>query len=279
MGEENTARKRGGGPKTPAGKARSKMNAVKHGLRAKTVVLTGESEHEFNGLASKLESEFQPRTEIERFCVQKILLAMWKSRRRERAETAELTCQQNCVEWDEEKKELENAEALAMNPPAGGLITQTGNQLVLEACMCELETLHDAVADRGFARIEDNKRLKRIYGDQEHLFRSLYKIYDVLWNHSINRSERRETPETPTTSEKHFLQSIKNEIQTLKRRQKSENMIRSERSRLSEVTRTLPSPENLELYVRYGGNLDREIGRYISLLQTLQDRRKSSGTS
>ncbi len=53
------AQKRGG-PKTAAGKARSRMNAVKHGLSAKQVVLPGEDPDEFEALRESIRKQYQP---------------------------------------------------------------------------------------------------------------------------------------------------------------------------------------------------------------------------
>ena len=46
------------GPKTPEGKSAVSMNALRHGLRARTVVLPGEDPTEFHQLCNDLESEW-----------------------------------------------------------------------------------------------------------------------------------------------------------------------------------------------------------------------------
>ena len=48
------------GPKTPEGKAAVSMNSLRHGLRARKVVLPGENREEFNQLCDDLEREWQP---------------------------------------------------------------------------------------------------------------------------------------------------------------------------------------------------------------------------
>ena len=50
--------KRSTGPTTEPGKARSKMNALKHGLSAKAVVIEGEDPREFEALRAGLEQDF-----------------------------------------------------------------------------------------------------------------------------------------------------------------------------------------------------------------------------
>ena len=49
------------GPKTPEGKAAVRLNALRHGLRARTVVLPGEQPEEFQQLCDDLETEWPPQ--------------------------------------------------------------------------------------------------------------------------------------------------------------------------------------------------------------------------
>ncbi len=56
------------GPKTPEGKAAVSMNALRHGLRARTVVLPGENREEFTQLCDDLEVEWSPESRTEQFC-------------------------------------------------------------------------------------------------------------------------------------------------------------------------------------------------------------------
>jgi len=52
--------RRATGPRTRQGKARSKRNALKHGVFAKDVVLPDESDAEFHALLDGLRNDFQP---------------------------------------------------------------------------------------------------------------------------------------------------------------------------------------------------------------------------
>src|SRR4051812_15419493 len=49
------------GPKTPEGKNRSKFNALRHGLRAKTVVLPGEDAQAYQGQIDSWTADRRPR--------------------------------------------------------------------------------------------------------------------------------------------------------------------------------------------------------------------------
>src|SRR5580704_6260422 len=75
------------GPKTPEGKAAVRLNALKHGLRARTVVGPGENADEFHQLCADLESDWQPRNRTEQALVEEMAVSHWKLARAEEAET------------------------------------------------------------------------------------------------------------------------------------------------------------------------------------------------
>src|SRR5436853_3209731 len=68
--------------KTPEGKAAVRLNALRHGLRAHTVVLPGETTEQFHQLCEDLEAEW-PQTRTERLNVEQIAVSQWKLRRME----------------------------------------------------------------------------------------------------------------------------------------------------------------------------------------------------
>src|SRR3982074_528124 len=69
------------GPKTPEGRAAVRLNGVKHGLTAKTLVLKGESESDFTELLDSLEAEHAPATPTEEALVVQLAMATWRLRR------------------------------------------------------------------------------------------------------------------------------------------------------------------------------------------------------
>jgi hypothetical protein len=79
------------GPRTPEGKATVRLNALQNGLRARTLILPGENEEEFQQLCADLEAEWQPRTRTARLYLEQMAVAQWKLRRIEAAERDLLT--------------------------------------------------------------------------------------------------------------------------------------------------------------------------------------------
>ncbi len=83
--EMQAPRKRG--PNTPEGKARSSMNALKHGLRAeKFRLLPEETVEEFEAFAEEVRKDLRPRCAMERQFVEAIVIAFWRETRADRME-------------------------------------------------------------------------------------------------------------------------------------------------------------------------------------------------
>ena len=74
------------GPKSPEGKATVSMNSLRHGMRARAVVLPNENEGRFHQLCDELEAEWQPQTNTELALLEKMAIAQWKLVRAERRE-------------------------------------------------------------------------------------------------------------------------------------------------------------------------------------------------
>jgi hypothetical protein len=81
------ARKRG--PKTAAGKARSSRNALKHGLRARRLVLLqDEDAAAFAAFEAAVRADLAPAGALEADLVTRLVTAAWRARRADRLEAA-----------------------------------------------------------------------------------------------------------------------------------------------------------------------------------------------
>jgi hypothetical protein len=74
------------GPKTPEGKAAVRLNAVKHGLLSREVLLPGVDEEALRELSEVLRAELQPVGELENLLVDRIIASYWRPRRLGRVE-------------------------------------------------------------------------------------------------------------------------------------------------------------------------------------------------
>jgi hypothetical protein len=78
------------GPRTSAGKERSKRNALKHGIFSKVALLKDESRSEFDSLLTGLREDRQPEGTLEEALVEKLAILLWRYRRFLRAEAEDI---------------------------------------------------------------------------------------------------------------------------------------------------------------------------------------------
>ena len=76
------------GPSTPEGRAAVRLNGLKYGLYAETLILPGEDPAEFDALLDRLDAEHQPATPTEEIFVSQIAMASWRRLRVQRMEAA-----------------------------------------------------------------------------------------------------------------------------------------------------------------------------------------------
>ena len=69
------------GPTTPAGKANSSLNSIRHGASSQTVVLSNENPELFELLLNDMIQEFQPETPAELRAVQEMAVHKWRQNR------------------------------------------------------------------------------------------------------------------------------------------------------------------------------------------------------
>jgi len=65
------------GPKTPAGKAAVRFNALTWGLRARSLMLRGDNPADYQELWDNLEADWQPQDHTERYYLEQMTTAQW----------------------------------------------------------------------------------------------------------------------------------------------------------------------------------------------------------
>jgi hypothetical protein len=93
------------GPKTPEGKAVVRLNAIKHGLPSREVLLPREDEPALKELDENLRTELQPVGELENLLVDRIVSAQWSLRRLGRVEAGIFVWKhyEELAEWAQEE--------------------------------------------------------------------------------------------------------------------------------------------------------------------------------
>lgn len=100
--ESSFSERRSGGPKTPAGKRRSAMNALRSGLYSDAVLVKGEDRDEYLRFARAIVAGLDVQTPLEMAMAERVVSALWRSRRARRYEAAHLNALANEAELKRE---------------------------------------------------------------------------------------------------------------------------------------------------------------------------------
>ena len=92
------------GPRSSAGRSLSSVNAIRHGLTSKTLILQNESSEQFVCMLNAYFDLLQPANQIEIDLVSEIVAARWRLRRIWRYETAILDVEMDTQASDFEKR-------------------------------------------------------------------------------------------------------------------------------------------------------------------------------
>ncbi|MGH7070029.1 MAG: hypothetical protein ACREFO_08440, partial [Acetobacteraceae bacterium] len=76
------------GPRTLRGKSISRLNALRHGLTARQVLLFDENAEDFEGFAGEIIATLKPRNPVESQLAERVAICGWRLRRCYRIEAA-----------------------------------------------------------------------------------------------------------------------------------------------------------------------------------------------
>ena len=98
--------RRSTGPKTAKGKEVVRLNALRHGLLARDIVLPGEDAEAFENLWNDVRATLSPVGPIEEFLTDQVTNIIWKHRRLTKAETALFHSRIHGLKADRLRKEV-----------------------------------------------------------------------------------------------------------------------------------------------------------------------------
>jgi len=263
------------GPRTLRGKARSKNNAITHGIFSKVVVLPSESQSDFQALLVGLRSDLQPAGMLEELLVEKLAALFWRKRRLLIAEGAEIRAGSEFVEWNEKERHRREAAQLRQLTSNGGLVCQIANPEALQACVDQLQQLKEGIEENGFQLARDKVILAKLYGAYEHSqnWRStLFSSYLNWLNTSLASKGVRQQQgwAAPQECRDHFLCELEKEVDRLRGYQKDREAIVSQRSALDALRHSVPEASRLDRLLKYEITLDRATDRVLTQLERLQ---------
>ena len=259
------------GPRTPAGKARSKRNALKHGIFANGALLPDESRAEFNSIWRALRETLKPVSSFGKLLVEMMATILWMLRRVPIAEVASIEEARRGYTFrkdDHEPKEKtvrllvhfegqENHSALMATTPPDALPPR-------ERCVYLLRDLATGIQSSGFDSNRDTRILTKLYGSlnssgQKGILIDSYQT----WQSAANRSQEERLQKgsaSPQECVDHFVRDVEGEIQRLE----SEKLVDVDRVQLRRLRQIVPDPQFSDHQLRRMTSLQRAFDRLLA---------------
>jgi hypothetical protein len=260
------------GPKTPEGRAVSKMNALKHGILSKEVLVRGlnikESSRELSALYDRFWHELNPVGPMEEMLVDQIVTTHWRLRRALTAESGEIALSVDRGQWNRSRPDLK-LEAmrweLSGDPVHAMQDSALGNS-VLKRWLGEVRAQVEKdgeLTESAVQKFPHHDKQNRLSLALENLRLQLSQNTD-----GADEATRREE------NKKQALAFIDRELSDLRWLQSRCEKRESAEEESRQAAAVLPSMDVLEKILRYETKLERQLYRAMSQLERLQRMRQ-----
>jgi hypothetical protein len=189
------------GPRTEAGKRRSRRNAVRHGLTAETVIDTLENAADYKAFERAIKSDYSPQTAIEGQLVSRLASLLWRLRRavivesgllNMQAETIQVPCSRPTSEYDVDRlsifRKLLHSSDLEtpMSKPQGAK-----DDITIDSVGSETNQTNTSIA-RSFLRLTnlDNQVFERLARYETNLWRQTAQTLLLLSSIEFRSKDR-----------------------------------------------------------------------------------------
>jgi hypothetical protein len=265
------------GPRTTAGKRRSRLNALKSGIFANVLLLDGESLAEFESLLTGLRKDFQPQGVFESVLVGDLAAAIWRKQQCIKAGGVAVTKAAVFLAVDSiQTQELELYDSLREGETMGGMLRHSLNPLVLREGMNMLMNFRNFFEKDGFQKDVEPFCLRKLYGVDQNgaaAFR-IYRTYQIYSKLATDAPKGKEIPVSPEDLKKEMLRILDQEIERLKDSELTQRELDEWKRAYRTISALIPSQDGLDRSVRYEAHLSREIEPIINLLERVQARRR-----
>lgn len=243
LANKNNARK-STGPRSPAGKARSAKNSLKHGLLAQAVLVptaqNAERQSDFDDLVADLHRELRPQDRVEEALVERIATCYWRLRRVHHFESGNIQ------------------RALDARDKRAPVVGAWHNQLQAALGDLDYERETAALLEKPLEELTDDQT--RILAERVVSLAAGFKLApDDAPPHALRDCVRKALPEILRDQEA----KIEHLRASLAAAQREHAAQRDHRFQLA----SLPDAESLNRIVRYENMLDRQIHRALTELR------------
>lgn len=259
------------GPRTATGKAWSRMNALKHGLLSRQIVVRSrqcpENTKEFRELHQRLSEQLEPVGAMEELLVEQIVTSYWRLKRALVAESGEITLVKNRDHDEQAKPKDIKLLWMTLQMSNDPFTEMTGSVAGITMLLAWLKDLRSQAAASGDVTEAD---VRKFLITKEALPNRLSLGLDRL------RTELRETPEglseeaLRNRNRERIAQRIDLEVLRLENL-KQDRLDRDAAERNARQSAAmLPATPVLDRILRYETKLERQMQRAMFQLERLQ---------
>jgi len=280
------------GPRTVHGKKRSRLNALKHGLFVKDILLRDESPAEYAALLIGLLEDLQPQGRLESALVENLAAILWRKRRLFKCELAVISENVTFSALNFlDKLQAEAREASQHAVESGGLLRYRNNPFALREALETLKAFRMIVEAIGFKK--DCYLHQKLYGrcpDNEtppdavvpdKNGKKIVRVF-IHYTEKFDKESNEQTTDDASQSDapseaecrKQMVGMLDNEIENVEKELSGLLSIENKRREYITSAAVVPGQDASERLMRYEAHLTRESERILNRLERLQRIRK-----
>src|SRR5262245_18512514 len=134
------------GPRTEAGKRRSRRNALRHGLTAETVIGVHDDATAYRALQRAVSADYRPETNFETELIGRLVSLLWRLRRAVAIESGLLNVHAQRKDWKPERNLEILYNLIPALTPRDGSIDHSDSNDGTESNRSEIADTRDAIA-------------------------------------------------------------------------------------------------------------------------------------
>lgn len=265
------------GPRTRKGKKAVRWNALKHGLLARSVVISfvegEENAAEFRKLLNHLRKDLHTVGILEEILIEKIAVCYWRLWRVIRSETGEIRENLDSIVekfYASNAFKFQRAKNLDSLDPSYDL---TSNSYGLDFLTQLLQKFKDEVKGTGFLSEHSLQAMTRYFGNSGEGLASHCSALNLAVMHGNNRAGSGHVMDAKGSSSKILLKVLDEELSRLQNRlnviwEEEDQRLETERAR-----RSLPDAAATDKILRYEIAIERQLYRAMNQLERLQRQR------
>jgi len=265
------------GPRSLAGKQRSRRNAMKSGLFAKILLVEGESSAAYQALRKGVFKDLLPQGAIEIEVVENVVAILWRIRRMLRAESSQIA---SLAEGEDRPRNLKDVLQRWGLPfekgDSGRILNFDSPQEFLKRAIELLSKCGNILSKRGYQQDDVQRLFREFYGVQtdEEVPAEIFHFYQDYSRINNDVSTGKEFGSFIGNSEQDLIGAFGDELYELEfvsRMKRSTDEPERERQA---VTAHLPPQVFSEQIIRGQAHLSRELDRNLNRLERLQRMRR-----